>query len=100
MVNIKRNPRARSQHRQRDLSILEAVGRFCRPDKSKDLTAFIQHLTGDCGFSVKSILINSMSHGTYYDEIPSPDDLKLACSETLEIVGKFAAGQIELLKAD
>jgi wobble nucleotide-excising tRNase len=80
-------------------SVLEAVGRFCRPDKSKDLTAFIQHLTGECGFQVKSVLINSMSHGTYYDEIPSPDDLKVACAEVIDIVEKFAPGQIELLKA-
>ena len=72
---------------------------LCRPDKSKDLAAFVQHVTGDCGFAVKSIPINSMSHGTYYDEVPSPDDLKLACAETLEIVERFAAGQIELLKA-
>jgi wobble nucleotide-excising tRNase len=80
-------------------SVLEAVGRFCRPDKSKDLATFISYLTSECDFSVKSVLINSMSHGTYYDEVPSPDDLKLACSETIEMVEKFAAGQIELLKA-
>lgn len=80
-------------------SVLEAVGRFCRPDKSKDLTTFVEHLTNDCGFTVKSVLINSMSHGTYYDEIPSPDDLKVACAEAIKIVETFAAGQIELLKA-
>lgn len=80
-------------------SVLEAVGRFCRPDKSKDLAMYIQHLTGDCGITVKSVLINSMSHGTYYDEIPSPDDLKLACREVLFVVEKYAAGQIELVKA-
>lgn len=80
-------------------SVLEAVGRFCRPDKSKDLTIYIQYLTGECGFQVKSVLINSMSHGTYYDEVPSPDDLRVACGEVIEIVEKFAPGQIELLKA-
>jgi wobble nucleotide-excising tRNase len=80
-------------------SVLEAVGRFCRPDKSTELTLFIQYLTSDCGFQVKSVLINSLSHGTYYDEVPSPDDLKVACVEAIEIVEKFAPGQIELVKA-
>jgi hypothetical protein len=77
---------------------LEAVGRFCRPDKSHDLQNFISFLAGDEDFKIKSVLINSLSHGTYYDETPSPEDLKLACEEAIAVVERFAIGQLELIK--
>lgn len=80
-------------------SVLEAVGRFCRPDKSQSLETFISFLAGDEGIVVKSILINSLCHGTYYDETPPPDDLKLACLETIFVVERYAAGQIEVIKS-
>lgn len=80
-------------------SVLEAVGRFCRPDKSGSLSDFVQHLAGEEGISVKSVLINSLCHGTYYDETPPPEDLKLACCETLLVVERYATGQLEILKA-
>ncbi|KGJ03138.1 hypothetical protein IT41_15005 [Paracoccus halophilus] len=79
-------------------SVLEAVGRFCRPDKSSSLTLFVQHLAAEDGIIIKSVLINSFCHGTYYDEMPSPDDLKLACAETVQVVERYAAGQIEVIK--
>lgn len=79
-------------------SVLEAIGRFCRPDKSDSFTNFIQHLAGEEGISIKSILINSLCHGTYYDETPPPDDLRLACNETLIVVKKYAAGQLIILE--
>lgn len=80
-------------------SVLEAVGRFCRPDKSESLTTFVQHLAGAEGIGIKSVLINSLCHGTYYDETPPPDDLVLACKETLIVVERFAVGQLELIKS-
>jgi len=80
-------------------SVLEAIGRFCRPDKSDSLSNFVQHLAGEEGISVKSTLINSLCHGTYYDETPPPDDLKLACCETLRVVERYAVGQLEILKS-
>ena len=80
-------------------SVLEAVGRFCRPDKSSSLTLFVQHLAAEDGIAVKSVLINSLCHGTYYEEMPSPEDLKLACVETLSIVKKYAPGQVEVIKS-
>ena len=79
-------------------SVLEAIGRFCRPDKSQSLENFIAHLAGEEGFSIKSVMINSLCHGTYYDEIPSPDDLKLACQEAITVVERFAGGQIEIIR--
>ena len=80
-------------------SVLEAVGGFCRPDKSTNLSEFVQHLAGEEGISVKSGLINSLCHGTYYEETLPPDDLRLACEETLAVVERFAAGQLEILKS-
>jgi wobble nucleotide-excising tRNase len=77
--------------------ILEAIGRFCHPDKTS-LTDFITYLAGDGGFEVKSVLINNLSHGTYYDEVPSPDELREACTETVQIVEKYAKGQLEVVR--
>lgn len=79
-------------------SVLEAIGRFCRPDKSESLSTFVQHLAGDEGIAVKSVLINSLCHGTYYEETPVPGDLKLACEETIAVVKRFAVGQLELIE--
>lgn len=79
-------------------SVLEAIGRFCRPDKSASLTEFVQHLAAEDGILVKSVLINSLCHGTYYEEMPLPDDLKLACAETMQVVKKYAPGQLEVIK--
>ena len=79
-------------------SVLEAIGRFCRPDKSGSLSEFVRYLAADQGINVKSILINSLCHGTYYEETLPPDDLRLACEETLLVVEKYAVGQLEILK--
>lgn len=80
-------------------SVLEAVGRFCRPDKSESLEVFVSYLAGEEGFSIKSIMINSLCHGTYYDEAPTDDDLKLACQEALSVVEKYASGQIAIIQS-
>jgi wobble nucleotide-excising tRNase len=80
-------------------SVLEAVGRFCRPDKSDSLTDFLKHLAGEENMSLKSVLINSLCHGTYYEETPPPDDLVLACKETLAVVERYAVGQLELIRS-
>ena len=77
-----------------------SIGRFCRPDKSESLSTFVQHLAGDEGIAVKSVLINSLCHGTYYEETPVPGDPKLACDETIAVVKRFAVGQLELIKGD
>ncbi|OYR15049.1 AAA domain protein [Brucella thiophenivorans] len=79
--------------------VLEAVGRFCHPDKCESLSNYITYLAGEEGFEIKSVLINNMSHGTYYDETPSPDELRDACNETVKIVEKYAKGQLEMLRA-
>lgn len=80
-------------------SVLEAIGRFCRPDKSDSLTNFVKHLAGEQKIVLKSVLINSLCHGTYYEETPPPDDLVAACKETIDVVALFAPGQLELIRA-
>ena len=80
-------------------SVLEAVGRFCRPDKCSSLTEFICFLASEeKDISLKSVLINSLSHGSYYEETPSPSDLALACKETIGVVQKYACGQLEIIR--
>ncbi|MCR9077924.1 MAG: AAA family ATPase [Hyphomonadaceae bacterium] len=80
-------------------SVLEALGRFCRPDKSHSLENFVSFLAGEEDISIKSVMINSLCHGTYYAETPPPDDLKLACEEAVSVVEKFAPGQLEVIRA-
>ncbi|KEO57078.1 AAA family ATPase [Thalassospira permensis] len=79
-------------------SVLEAVGRFCRPDHDS-LSDFVTFLAGEEGLEIKSVMINNLSHGTYYDEAPTPEDLKTACEDTIQVVKRFAVGQLEILKA-
>ena len=79
-------------------SVLEAVGRFCRPDKCRSLAEFIIFLASETDISLKSVLINSLSHGSYYEEVPPPDDLRLASEETIRVVEKYAVGQLEIIR--
>ena len=79
-------------------SVIEAVGRFCRPDKTTSVQDFITFLAAEDGISIKSTLINSLCHGTYYDETPTSDDITLACKEAVEVVERYAPGHLEILK--
>ncbi|NVE94166.1 AAA family ATPase [Altererythrobacter lutimaris] len=78
-------------------SVLEAIGRFCRPDKAASLTDFVKHLAGEDSIEIRSVLVNSLSHGSYAEEVVSPDDLKAACEEALSVVRLYAVGQLEAL---
>jgi len=79
-------------------AVLEAVGRFCRPDKAENLTKFVVYLAGISDLNIKSVMINNLSHGTFFDETPSPEDLRMACEETIRVVEMFAPGQVELVR--
>ena len=81
-------------------SVLEAVGRFCRPDKADSLSNFITFLAAEENITLKSVLINSLSHGSFYEETPSPADLTMACQETITVVERFATGQLELARME
>lgn len=78
-------------------SVLEAVGRFCRPDKADTLSNFIIYLAGEEGIEIKSVIINALSHGSFLEEIPPPEDLTLACREAVLVVQRYAPGQLEAL---
>lgn len=78
-------------------SVLEAVGRFCRPDKANSVQEFISFLAGENNLVLQSVLIQSLSHGTYYDETPTPAGIKQACIETITVVNAYAEGQIAIL---
>ena len=79
-------------------SVLEAVGRFCRPDKSKSLQEFIQFINEEHKIKFKHpILIHTLSHGDYNEEGSLVVDMKQACKETLEVVGLFAPGQLAVI---
>ncbi len=79
-------------------SVVEAVGRFCRPDKCDSLENFVRFLAGDEGISLKSVLFNSLSHGSYFEESPLPEDLQIACKETIAVVERYAAGQLGIIR--
>ena len=79
-------------------SVLEAVGRFCQPDQSDILSKFITFLGEQDEFHIKSMIINNLSHGTYYLETPSPDELKMACGEVIRVVEKYAPGQLAVAR--
>ena len=78
-------------------SVLEAVGRFCRPDKTPSVQEFITFLAGEDDITIRSILINSMCHGTYYEVAPTREDISLACKEAMSVVERYAKGHIVLL---
>lgn len=79
-------------------SVLEAIGRFCEPDKASDFINFVQHLRDKHKIHIKSLLINSLCHGAYDEEQVLPvDDLRLACKETIKVTKKYAPGQLEML---
>lgn len=80
-------------------SVLEAVGRFCHPDKCDSLENFVKFLAGEEQMSLKSVMTNSMSHGSYIDETPPPDDLQLACEETIAVVERLAIGQLGVIRS-
>lgn len=80
-------------------SVLEAVGRFCYPNVSDGLSNFLAHLHDQKSIKINSTLINTANHGSYSEEQPpSHVDFKHACEDTIEVVKKFAPGQIEILK--
>lgn len=79
-------------------SVLEAVGRFCRPDKTTSMQKFIGFLSNEDDIKIQSTLINSLCHGTYYDETPTREDITDACKDAISVVERYAKGHIELLK--
>ena len=53
-----------------DAGMSPTAMRRCPPSKPLGrLTVFVQHLAAEDGITVKSVLINSLCHGTYYEDV-------------------------------
>lgn len=76
-------------------SVLEAIGRFCRPDQDN----FFRFLADESNIKIRSTLIHNQSHGTFYEESPDPEDLKQACKDTVSVIEEFAYGQLHIIGA-
>ncbi len=81
-------------------SVLEAIGRFCQPDECDQFTNFLSFLIASDDIQIKGTMINSMSHGTYVEETPTNEDIKIACRETLLVVKKYAKGQLAVIEKE
>lgn len=79
-------------------SVLEAVGRFCYPDKFNDFSQFLQFVSREFEIDMPSILINTLSHGTFHEETPDPEEIKRACMEAVTIIERLAPGQLTLAR--
>ena len=81
-------------------SVIEAIGRFCHPDKTETLTELISFLSMKLKIKIESVLIHSFSHGTYFEDSQIPEDIIRASKETIEIVKILAPGQFNELKSN
>ena len=98
IVKVANNSRQPDHHTGNAIrSVLEAIGRFCHPDKSDSLGSFIRFLGNQGDFHIQSVIINNLSHGTYYQETPSPDELRQACDEVVKVVNRYAPGQLKVI---
>ncbi len=78
-------------------SVVESMWKFCRPDLD-DFGKFTGFLIEGFGIEIKSVLINDLSHGGKFDDgLPLEQDLKDAAKEAVDIVRKFAEGQLKNL---
>ena len=80
-------------------SVLEEIGRFCRPDKAKTTKGFIDFLSSDMGISINIYLLNCLSHGLPTEEVALTEEIRKACEETIRVVGELAPGQIIVLES-
>lgn len=79
-------------------STVEAIGKFCQPDKYTNLDNFIRYLAREKGIIIKSVILNWHSHGNP-ESVLVPDQLKRACEEALEVVKHYTPGQFEMLRS-
>lgn len=79
-------------------SVLEAIGKFCHPTQSKKLANYIRYLSVHENKQIHSTLLNNLSHGDIYLELPSSEEIREACEEVVDVVRRFAPGQIDLVE--
>ena len=75
-------------------AVVEGIWRFCRPDLS-DFGKFLAFLISEHNMEIKSVLINDLSHGGKFADYPHDEqDVRRAGKEAIEVVERFAAGQL------
>ena len=78
-------------------SVIESIGKFVQPDK-KQFGDFVKLIMDDHGIEIKSTLIQDLCHGGKIDDAPHvEEDLTLAAAEAIEVVRKYAPGQLAKL---
>lgn len=76
-------------------SVVEGIWKFCRPDL-QSFEDFVKVLISDHKIEIQSILLNDLCHGGKFSDLPQREDEIVAASiEALEIVEKFAVGQLK-----
>jgi len=78
-------------------SVVEGMWKFCRPDLP-NFEAFVSFLIHDHQIEIKSVLINDLCHGGKFNDPPHDgEDIKKAAKEAIQVVRKFAEGQLNNL---
>ena len=78
-------------------SVVESMWKFCRPDLD-DFGKFFEFLIAECNIELKSALIQDLSHGGKFDDPPHrEEDIIGASKEAIEVVRRFAEGQLKRL---
>ncbi len=81
-------------------SVIESIGKFVEPDK-KQFGDFVKLILDDHGIEIKSTLIQDLCHGGKIDDVPHvEEDLVIAAKEAIEIVRKYAPGQLTKLEKE
>lgn len=76
-------------------SVIESMWKFCKPDLPK-FGDFVKFLIEDHQIEIKSVLLNDLCHGGKFNDPPhKEDDIREAATEAIEVVKKFAAGQLK-----
>ncbi len=79
-------------------SVIEGMWKFCRPDLGM-FGDFVAFLVNEQKIEIKSVLINDLSHGGKFDDPPhNEQDIRDAAKEAIEIVRKYAEGQLKGLE--
>jgi hypothetical protein len=80
-------------------SVIESIGKFVQPDK-KQFGDFIKLFADDHGIEIRSALINDLCHGGKIEDTPHiEDDLIMAAKEAIEVVKRYAPGQLSRLQS-
>lgn len=76
-------------------SVLESMWKFCRPDLDQ-FGQFCEFVIDEYEIELKGVLLNDLSHGGKFDDLPPrADDIVEAAKEAIAVVERFARGQLK-----